>query len=245
MWTRKEIGFVAALFVFAVGLYWPSTQNEFVLDDQVAVLRNPDALAQRDLAEIWKHDFWGTPLERVESHQSYRPLAVLSLRIDTLIGGSNHPPNPFIFRVHNVLLYAVLCVSFFFVSESLFGLTSPPTRVLCSLLFATHPIHTECVDSVVGRADLLSAVFLLWSLFGCVRLSSSKDVSHRSTIGGIVVSVFLYFAAAFSKETAAAVCAPLLFMFLFVFQFSSVGSDATGERVLRARAVFICTSHLF
>jgi hypothetical protein len=51
-----------------------------------------------------------------------------------------------------------------------------PTRSACScfvritwrssrpLLFAVHPCHTEAVASIIGRAELLAALFVLLSL---------------------------------------------------------------------------------
>ena len=35
---------------------------------------------------------------------------------------------------------------------------------ICSYLFAVHPIHTEAVTGVVGRAELLSSVFFLLTI---------------------------------------------------------------------------------
>ena len=55
-------------------------------------------------------------------------------------------------------------------------------RVLRSaLLFAVHPVHTEAVTSVVGRAELLSAMFLLGGLLAYqVRVSSR--VAHPPSV---------------------------------------------------------------
>ncbi len=54
----------------------------------------------------------------------------------------------------------------------------PPSPALAaSLLFAVHPVHTEAVTGVVGRAELLSSVFFILALLsyreaalrGCAR----------------------------------------------------------------------------
>ena len=42
--------------------------------------------------------------------------------------------------------------------------SSCPTALTASLLFATHPIHSEAVAGIVGRAEILSAVFFLLTL---------------------------------------------------------------------------------
>ena len=43
-------------------------------------------------------------------------------------------------------------------------ISSCPTALTASLLFATHPIHSEAVAGIVGRAEILSAVFFLLTL---------------------------------------------------------------------------------
>jgi len=47
-----------------------------------AILKNQDLLPETPLANIWKDDFWGTPLRDSGSHKSYRPLVVLTFRLN-------------------------------------------------------------------------------------------------------------------------------------------------------------------
>ena len=48
--------------------------------------------------------------------------------------------------------------------------------VISGLLFAVHPVHTEAVAGVVGRAEVLSAVFFFAAL-----------LSYRRHVGELVV----------------------------------------------------------
>ena len=41
------------------------------------------------------------------------------------------------------------------------GWVSSPAALLAGLLFAVHPVHTEAVAGVVGRADVLSCILFL------------------------------------------------------------------------------------
>ena len=51
--------------------------------------------------------------------------------------------------------------------------------LLTGLCFAVHPVHTEAVAGVVGRADLLSGVFYLTSLL-CLEKHYSSSCSSSS-----------------------------------------------------------------
>lgn len=49
---------------------------------------------------------------------------------------------------------------------------------MAGLLFASHPIHTEAVAGVVGRADLLSCLFFLLALVTYVRYCEARRRRH-------------------------------------------------------------------
>ncbi|QQP53292.1 Uncharacterized protein FKW44_005727 [Caligus rogercresseyi] len=71
---------------------------------------------------------------------------------------------------------------------------------ISSVLFAVHPVHTEAVTGVVGRAELLSSIFFILSL-----LLSSHDSStqprkiSQSFLSSLLFLVFVSLAV-FSKE---------------------------------------------
>lgn len=67
---------------------------------------------------------------------------------------------------------------------------------LSALLFTVHPVHTESVAALVGRADVLSSILVLISL-----LLYRSYVIHGSLLMFLVV-VLLIFAAVLCKETA-------------------------------------------
>ena len=74
-------------------LYSNSLDGAFVFDDHVAIVGNRDVVGEppasaRDawaqVAQIFRDDYWGTPLASDASHKSYRPLTVLSFRANAL-----------------------------------------------------------------------------------------------------------------------------------------------------------------
>jgi len=123
-------------------------------------VKNPDLLPGTPWWNLLVDDFWGTPLRHSGSHKSYRPLCVLTFRLNYLLSGLH----PFSYHLTNVLLHAgVTAVYVLTVRKAV--VDCPSDIVLLSgLLFAVHPIHAEAVAGVVGRADVLSCLFFLLAI---------------------------------------------------------------------------------
>ncbi|KAH7984811.1 hypothetical protein HPB51_026917 [Rhipicephalus microplus] len=76
--------------VVAVLCYVNSLDGDFVHDDMVAVVGNPDVTGESrrhsvsssstSSSSLWINDFWGRPMADPRSHKSYRPLTVLTFR---------------------------------------------------------------------------------------------------------------------------------------------------------------------
>ncbi|XP_018328754.1 uncharacterized protein LOC108739371 [Agrilus planipennis] len=122
----------------AVACYINGLNGDFVHDDIPAVTLNKDVLARNPLINVFKNDFWGTPMADLSSHKSYRPLTVLTFRANYQF----FTLQPFWFHVTNMTLHVVACVLFTRVSLCVAGF-KPPFATLAGLMFAIHPIHTE------------------------------------------------------------------------------------------------------
>ncbi|XP_077542054.1 protein O-mannosyl-transferase TMTC1-like [Haemaphysalis longicornis] len=151
--------------VVAVLCYLNSLDGEFVHDDMVAVVGNPDVTGehhrprtQRAPSSLWMNDFWGRPMSDPQSHKSYRPLTVLSFRANFLASGLQVRG----YHVINVALHCACSALVATVAQSDVRMQSLPAG-LAATLFAAHPLHTEAVSSIVGRAELLCCLFFLLS----------------------------------------------------------------------------------
>lgn len=118
------------------------------------------------------NDFWGTPLTDSGSHGSYRPLCVFTFRLNYLLGGFQ----PWGYHLVNVLLHCLATVLVVRVARALL----PPAKTslgstIAGLTFASHPIHTEAVAGVVGRADLAACNFYLLSFLVYVAHVKYRD----------------------------------------------------------------------
>ncbi|XP_053575210.1 protein O-mannosyl-transferase TMTC3 [Bombina bombina] len=192
----KETG-VLLCVVFAC--YWNSLFCGFVFDDVSAILDNKDLHPSTPIKKLFQNDFWGTPMSEERSHKSYRPLTVLTFRLNYLFSELNAMS----YHLLNVILHAAVCVMFLRVCKLFLD---PRTSLIAALLFAVHPIHTEAVTGVVGRAELLSSIFLLAAFLSYTK---SKGPDNSIVWTPIAVAVFLVAVATLCKEqgiTVVGVC---------------------------------------
>lgn len=188
------------------------------------------------LSSLFMNDFWGIPLQSNDSHKSYRPITVLTFRWNYLVGGLN----PIGYHVINILLHSAVSVLFHHVCSRIFhGYLSSQTSslsLLCGLFFALHPIHTEAVANVVGRADVLCGLFYLLaflSYINCFPNGTSPDGNKRPSKYSklwLASCIFWCILSLFSKEhgvTVLGVC--VVFDVLFVCKFN-------GEHLFKALA---------
>ncbi|XP_069746588.1 protein O-mannosyl-transferase TMTC4 isoform X3 [Narcine bancroftii] len=142
---------VAALALLCFGT---SYDGDFVFDDSEAIINNKDLRPETSLGHLWEHDFWGTNLISNTSHKSYRPLTVLTFRLNYLVAGGLHPIG---FHLINIALHSVISAMMLDVFAVLLGglvhdekgkllNKAPKASFLAAVLFAVHPVHTESVS---------------------------------------------------------------------------------------------------
>jgi len=160
---RKHLSGAAAVFVLAVLVYANAIRNDFNFDD-TTLIQNNSLVRLANLPKILVSNYWAnTPF--AQGVLLYRPLPVASFALDRAVWGDN----PAGFHLTNVLINAADAVLVFVLLASLFGdRLSPLPLSLCALLFALHPVHTEAINMVVGRTELLAALFGLLT-FLCYR----------------------------------------------------------------------------
>ncbi|XP_032514980.1 protein O-mannosyl-transferase TMTC2 [Danaus plexippus] len=150
----------AASSLLALLLYYSTLDAGFVYDDRRAILSNPDVIGHTTIRALFENDFWGTPLSDSGSHGSYRPLCVATFRLNYAFSGFK----PWSYHFFNIVLHSIATALVVTTAKRL--MPQHCIRVgtaVAGLSFAAHPIHTEAVASVVGRADLVACNFFLLS----------------------------------------------------------------------------------
>ncbi|XP_076445403.1 protein O-mannosyl-transferase TMTC1-like [Babylonia areolata] len=177
---RREQDFrVSALLnfmppAFAVLCYLNGLDGDFVHDDVYAIKDNADVTGKANISRLLVDDFWGRSMCDNASHKSYRPLTVLTFRLNYQLAGGT----PWQFHAVNVALHALVTCLFSRLLRHVLHVQDVVTSA-AALLFAVHPVHTEAVTGIVGRAELLSCVGVILSI---ICYASSLD--HRDDLSG-------------------------------------------------------------
>ena len=188
----------ASTFVFlaAVMAYANSLPNDFVWDDAYNIVQNESI---RDLGNVpgFFTEAWGAGAESQHSRalntNYWRPVVLVSYAVDYAVFGLD----PLGFHVTNVFLHA-LCSWLILMLGWLLWTGGPRERwgvCVGALLFAVHPVHTEVVNVITYRTDLLAALFTLTAMVVWLK-------AERRPIYWLVVFPCLYACGLASKEMA-------------------------------------------
>ena len=137
-------------------VYVNSLDLQFCFDDHSAIKDNADLSPDVPWSNLLWDDFWGMPMHVEGSHKSYRPLCVLTFRLNYLL----HQLRPFGYHLGNVLLHALVTLLYVKLCRDVFE-CGEETTLVAGVLFAVHPIHTEAVSSFLcAGVHTLSCVVL-------------------------------------------------------------------------------------
>nr|KAF6498269.1 transmembrane O-mannosyltransferase targeting cadherins 1 [Rousettus aegyptiacus] len=181
--------------------YGRSLQGEFVHDDVWAIVNNPDVRPGAPLGwGIFTNDFWGKGMAENTSHKSYRPLCVLTFKLNIFLTGMN----PFYFHAVNVILHCLVTLVLMYTCDKTV-FKNRGLAFVTALLFAVHPIHTEAVAGIVGRADVLACLLFLLAFLSYNRSVDQCCVGEcfppTASPFFLLLSLFLGTCAMLVKET--------------------------------------------
>jgi len=160
----------------------------FVYDDHGAIEEAPLIHSLGNTWTLLASDTWIGATRQPSG--LYRPLTSLSFALNWALTGASPAP----FHAVNVALHVVVCLLLFAALRRLGAGSS--TSFAAAVLFAVHPLHTEAVTWIVGRAELIGAAFFLGGWLVHLR---RDDADPR--VGSLVA--LLYFLAMIGKESAA------------------------------------------
>ncbi|XP_011706097.1 PREDICTED: transmembrane and TPR repeat-containing protein 4 [Wasmannia auropunctata] len=149
-----------------------SYDGNFVFDDTEAIVNNID-VRDTPFWDIFQNDFWGTKLSHKQSHKSYRPLTILSFRLHFWLRQDLVSQD---FHIVNIILHSVICLLTLFVYNVFLGPEGQSISFYATALFAVHPIHTEAVSGIVGRAELLCSLFTWLSILLYSHIIHAKNI---------------------------------------------------------------------
>src|SRR6185295_3627432 len=143
---------VMALAMLVTIAYWNSLRNDFVFDDRAVILENRLIAHLANLPVIMASGYWagaGDDEGLIRYFDVlYRPLVIVTYALNYAVGGRS----PVGFHLVNVGLHLLVTCLLYALARQL--RLSREAAFLSAALFALHPLHTEAVTYVVGRAEL-------------------------------------------------------------------------------------------
>ena len=188
-----------------VAVYTNTMDGEFVWDDVSSVLLHKHVQDPATMGQLFRenqHAFSGR-----EGGRFYRPLVSLSFMADfamayepdTQAPTTTHPypdVDPFLFHVTNLAWHVLASVLLLLLLVSL--RVHPGLALGVVAIYVVHPLHTEAVAYISGRADMMSASFLFAGLLA----TALRGTVLRMTEAAVLCGLF-FLGGLFSKESAA------------------------------------------
>lgn len=211
--------FITVIIALCFALYGNSIANGFSLDDEF-VLKG-DTTVQKGFTAIptlfksrYAWDQKGT--------YGYRPVVKASFAIESQF----FHLSPHAGHVINILLYAIIVIFlFYFFRLILYDKVGDYFLFLFIVLFLSHPLHTEVVDSLKNRDAMLSLLFGFLSTYAFVRSHQTNDVVKK--IAFIVLGIVSLNLGVLSKIDAVLFLAitPLVLYFAITSKVKEIALD--------------------
>jgi tetratricopeptide (TPR) repeat protein len=208
VWIWHAVGCAAlALMVYIV--YSNSFESGFVLDNQSVLKLDPriKEASLENLKLIWSKDYWWPRMVTT----AYRPIVSTTylLNWSVLGNGSHDLESDQVVGFHwvNMTAHAVNAVLAYLLVLKL--VRRPWLAFLTAALFAVHPIATEAVTNIIGRADELAAMSIFGGTLLYIRSTETKGLRRIPWLLGMMAVFGL---GLLSKESVLSFMAvPILF----------------------------------
>ncbi|MFC1806899.1 tetratricopeptide repeat protein [Candidatus Omnitrophota bacterium] len=178
------------------GIYANSFNNDFLWDDKYLIVENNLIKDLSSVGAIFRSQlFEGSG--RVSSF--YRPMQNISYSIDYHLWRLR----PLGYHITNTIIHVVNSILLFLLILKLVGrkLKYCTGALIAAMLYVVHPVHTQAVTYIAGRADLLALFFLL--------LSAIFYMAGERKIQNVAGAIF-FILAILSKEPS--VVFPVIFL---------------------------------
>jgi hypothetical protein len=149
------------------------------------------AATWENLRLILRHTYWWPYGES----GLYRPLTTLSYLFNYAVLGNGERPAGY--HAVNILLHAGNVLLAYLLARRL--LRTGWKAFAVAAVWAVHPVLTESVTNIAGRADLLAGLAVLSGLWMYLKSAESEGARRWAWLGGVALAAVL---GVFSKENA-------------------------------------------
>jgi hypothetical protein len=209
---------VAALLlgVIAWATYANSFATDFVLDSRAIIVnaQRVHAATVNNLVQIISQDYWAPTWVS----GAYRPVTTLSYLVNyAILGNADRPAG---YHAINLALHWANALLVYLALRALSVRFTP--SLFAAAFFTTHPVTTEAVTNIVGRADLLAAASVLLGLLFYIK--AQHKAGRRKLLKLLTLALVTTFGL-FCKETALVIVGVLI-LFDLTFNFEGLTSLA-------------------
>ena len=222
----KLIYFLFVLIIVPFALYIKVASYDFSkFDDTDIILGHYSTISDlKNIKEAFTHDAFMSN----NGDSFYRPVQTVSFMLDAQVGGQK----AWIYHLSNLLIHILTVIVLYFFLRKL-GINEIISFFL-SLLYSIHPLFTHAVAWIPARGDLLVCLFGMLSIITTIEYFRTHKFSY------LILHLFFYFLAVFSKETALLIPLIILMYYYFVLK-----RDFVLKRIAVFFAVWISVSGLF
>lgn len=182
-----------SLCVLTSLVYSNSFRSGFVFDNRPLILQDPrvHSATAENVKLIFDHTYFWPRAE----HGLYRPFTTLSYLFNYAILGNADRPSGY--HWINLLLHLCNVLLVYALALKLSGRLAP--SALAAALWAVHPVLTETVTNIAGRADLLAGMSVLCATIVYLKSRSAAGAIRLVWLAGLIGSTLL---GMYSKESA-------------------------------------------
>jgi hypothetical protein len=189
MYRKKNLlqYFIIALLCFV--FYGTSLSNDYSLDDNIVNYKNTNvSKGIKGIPAIFKSRY----VVNETQNFGYRPITLVSFAVEHELFGAS----PFYGHLINIILYAITCMLLFALFKNLLKKYHWSLPFIIVIVFIVHPIHSEVVNNIKSRDELLSFLFAILSLFSAIKYIEKKSYLY------LVISAISLLCALLSKLSA-------------------------------------------
>jgi len=223
---------IAVLWILSLVTYSDSFQTNLVFDNRSLILEDArvHAATAQNVGRILTGDYWPDR----EASGLYRPVTTFSYLLNYAILGNG--PHPEGYHWFNFILHGLNVSLVYALGLMIFA--APAQAFALAAIWGLHPLLTESVTNIIGRADLLAALGVLAGLLCYLQGQFAQRGCKLAWLAGLTAAQAL---GLFSKENAAILMALMLLSDVALPQRAQ-----PSKRVpFYAAAALVCAAFLF
>jgi len=187
---------IVIIIILGFAVYGNSLNGEFILDDTYLIKDNTYIKSWSNVSNIFSKDIAaGTALKT----NFYRPFQTITLIADYSLWGLNAKG----YHLTNIFLHILAALTIYWLINILYK--DSALSLFTGILFITHPVHTEAIAYISGRADPSAALFMILCFIFYIKYFDSERPVHY------ILMLSSYILALLSRESS--LILPVLILF--------------------------------